>query len=84
MSTNKYRAPCVNCHKPVEPRSGNLRRAGRRWLVSHRHNCAAGPDHDPALEAETTDRKIDSAARAAGRSDASMFELAWNMDQGNY
>lgn len=83
--TNKYRAPCTECRKPVEPRTGNLRRVGRRWLVTHRHDCIEDEiqgNLDGAQAAQ--ERGADSAARAAGRADHSQWALAWELEQGNY
>ena len=31
--TNKYRSPCADCGKEVQPRAGTLSKEGRRWTV---------------------------------------------------
>lgn len=43
MAVNKYPAACAVCSATVPANGGNMRRVGRRWIVSHTACADARP-----------------------------------------
>lgn len=37
--TNKYPGTCVDCGQRVAARQGQVKRSGKRWIVSHGGTC---------------------------------------------
>ena len=84
MRSNKFPGTCNKCSRHVAARSGFLSKLNGRWTVTHRHDCTT--DAVTAIESAqaTQERAVTSAAHAAGRADHFQWELAWELDRGNF